>query len=178
MTQKEMDLLVPQKLREIKLRQYVLNMTELHMKPNQMARNGSRLKSFMKMYDSSVCPEDLLLLAKADHMGRYTSQETRALTEEEYKETEQILLKMLEAYRERMSLPYVSGSDLIAAGTTPSPLMGEALEYAHKLRLSGVSKEKQLQQTLAYIRKAERRAAIEEATRSNIKNTNHKRSGQ
>ncbi|MBP5181878.1 MAG: hypothetical protein J6331_02500, partial [Lentisphaeria bacterium] len=56
--------------REQKLTQYVLNMTELHMKPNMLAANGAHVKSYMTMYDRAVCREDLLLLARADHMGR------------------------------------------------------------------------------------------------------------
>ena len=142
---------------EIKLKRYVLNMTELHMMPNQMVRRGSHDKSFMKMYDRSVCPEDLLLLAKADHMGRFSNRKERELLAEDYRAKEQLLRSMLAKYRERMSLPHVTGEDLIDAGAAPSPLMGEALEYAHKLRLVGIPKEKQLQQTLAWIRVAERK---------------------
>ena len=138
-----------------KLQKYVLNMTELHMQPNQKVRSGAHKKSFMKMFDRSICPEDLLLLSKADSLGRKNPEADDLNTEMRYAETETVLQQMLSDYHERMSLPYVMGKDLIEAGIKPGPLMGEALSFAHKLRLAGVSKEHQLSQTLAFIRKSE-----------------------
>ena len=136
-----------------------MNMTELHMEPNQKVRNGSHVKSYMKMFDRSVCPEDLILLAKADHMGRIGTETDRAVLGEKYEEIESKLREMLAVYYERMSKPYVMGRDLIDAGAKPGPLFGEAFSYAHKLRLAGISKEEQLRQALAYLRKEERRLA-------------------
>ena len=54
---------------------YVLNMTEFHMQPNQLANQNSKLKSTRKLFSRSICPEDLVLLAKADALGRTTSQD-------------------------------------------------------------------------------------------------------
>ncbi|MCR1824592.1 MULTISPECIES: HD domain-containing protein [Terrisporobacter] len=56
-------------------RNYVLNMTEFHMQPNQLANQNSKLKSTRKLFSRSVCPEDLVLLAKADALGRTVSQD-------------------------------------------------------------------------------------------------------
>ena len=56
------------------LREYVLNMTEFHMQPNQLANQNSKLKSTRKLFGKSVCPEDLVLLAKADALGRTINQ--------------------------------------------------------------------------------------------------------
>ena len=137
---------------ETKLRGYVLNMVELHMKPNMMAECGSGEKSFMKLYDSSVCPEDLLLLAKADHFGRKKTEADREALAAGYAETEKTLQAMLALYRQRMAEPYLMGRDLVEAGVKPGPGFTEALAYAHKLRLAGLSKEDQLRQTLGYIR--------------------------
>ena len=53
---------------------YVLNMTEFHMQPNQLANQNSKLKSTRKLFSRSICPEDLVLLAKADALGRTVSQ--------------------------------------------------------------------------------------------------------
>ena len=139
--------------REGKLIRYVLNMTELHMEPNEKALHSTRIKPFMKMFDRSVCPEDLLLLGKADHMGRRGEGMERETFSADYRETESQLRGMLAVYHERMSRPCVMGKDLIDAGLEPGPLFGEALSYAHKLRLAGASKEEQLRQTLAYVRK-------------------------
>ena len=48
--------------------------------------------------------------------------------------------------------PYVQGRDLLEHGVEPGPLMGETLQYAHKLRLAGMTKEHQLRQSLGYYR--------------------------
>ncbi|MCD7833628.1 MAG: HD domain-containing protein [Lachnospiraceae bacterium] len=50
--------------------EYVENMVLLHMKPNRLYRDQSKVKSTNKMFGASVCPEDLLLLAEADHYGK------------------------------------------------------------------------------------------------------------
>ena len=139
---------------ETKLRGYVLNMVELHMKPNMMAECGSGEKSFMKLFDRSVCPEDLLLLAKADHFGRKKTEADRETLAAGYAETEKTLQAMLALYRRRMAEPYLMGRDLVEAGVKPGPGFTEALAYAHKLRLAGLPKEEQLRQTLGFIRQA------------------------
>lgn len=54
---------------------YVLNMVELHMQPNQLANQNSKLKSTRKLFKKSVCPQDLILLAKADAIGRLVSED-------------------------------------------------------------------------------------------------------
>ncbi|WP_343343678.1 HD domain-containing protein [Terrisporobacter petrolearius] len=56
-------------------RDYVLNMVELHMQPNQLANQNSKLKSTRKLFKKSVCPQDLILLAKADALGRSVSED-------------------------------------------------------------------------------------------------------
>lgn len=57
------------------LRNYVLNMTEFHMQPNQLANQNSKLKSTRKLFTKSICPQDLVLLAKADDLGRTVNQD-------------------------------------------------------------------------------------------------------
>ena len=141
---------------EVKLKEYVLNMTELHMEPNQKVRNHSHIRSYMKMYDRSVNPHDLILLAKADHLGRIGEGTDRNALLAEYEEIETLLNKMLLEYQDRMSRPYIMGKDLLEAGITPGPVYSKALAYAHKLRLAGVPKEEQLSQTLGMIRKEDR----------------------
>ncbi len=131
--------------RERKLRQYILNMTELHMKPNILAGAKAKVKSTNKLFDESVDPEGLILLARADYLGREERQPN--LEYEEY------LWQRLTEYRRTMAQPYVQGSDLIEAGLKPGPDFSDILSYAHKLRLAGVEKESALKQTLAYARK-------------------------
>ena len=124
---------------------YVLNMVQLHMRPNQMAEQRSAAKSMCKLFDSSVAPEDLILLAKADHCSRPDASP--------YEKTEMYLQDHLKLYRERMAQPCVMGADLIQAGFRPGKAFKDALEYAHKLRLAGVPKENALRQTVAFLKK-------------------------
>ncbi len=131
-----------------KLRQYVLNMTELHMKPNIVAGARAKIKSTNHMFDQAEDPEGLILLGRADHLGR-PDTEINA-------EYESFLWERLTIYRHTMAQPYVQGADLIAAGLKPGPQFSEVLAYAHKLRLAGVDKEGALKQTLAYARKCGR----------------------
>ena len=141
------------KTRETKLGQYVLNMTELHMKPNMLVDCRSSVKSYMRMYDRSLCPEDLLLLAKADSLGRVGPGSDRDVMCAEYAQTERQLRDMLALYYERMSRPCLMGRDLIDAGLEPGPLFAEALAGAHKLRLAGRPKEEQFKYALSLFRK-------------------------
>lgn len=133
---------------EVKLRKYVLNMVELHMKPNIMAAQKAKIKSTNKMFDASVDPEGLILFSIADHMGR------TGMTRDE--KTEAFLRERLDIFHETMEKPYVMGCDLVKAGLKPSPKFHEILEYAHKLRLARVSKENALKQALAYAEKLEK----------------------
>ena len=130
---------------ENKLRHYVLNMVELHMRPNMMASDGAGRKATTKMFDKAVCPEDLLLLAKADHFGKGNAGD--------YSTSEAFLRQRLSFFRELMLRPFVQGRDLLEAGLEPGADFNEALAYSHKMRLAGVPKAEALAQTLAYIRK-------------------------
>lgn len=133
--------------RENRLNDYVLNMAQLHMSPNMLTDQGAGTKAYMRMFDRSCEPRDLLLLAKADHLGR--------IDPPDYSETESILKNQLAIYEERMSRPYVRGRDLVESGMRPGRAFTEALIYAHKMRLAGVAKEDALSQTLAYLKKME-----------------------
>lgn len=135
---------------ERSLKKYVLNMVEMHMRPNLLISRKSGEKAYMKTFDLSCEPEDLLLLAKADFLGC-------GLGKSDYSGHERILREKYGQYRERMSLPYVTGNDLILAGIEPGTDFSEALDFAHKCRLAGVPKEESLKQTLGYIRSMRRK---------------------
>lgn len=130
---------------ETRLIEYVLNLTEYHMKPNAVAEARSSIKSTNKMFDRSVDPEGLICIAIVDHTGRIA--QGAEITYEPF------LRERLSIFREYMARPYVMGRDLIAAGLTPGGYFTEVLEYAHKLRLAGVEKEHALKQCLAHARK-------------------------
>lgn len=133
--------------RNKKLLRYVKNMVLLHMRPNMMVQRGSSQKSFNRLFDSSVAPDDLLLLARADHEGR-TGRAGSGCDE-----IESELNMRLTSYRDLMARPHVTGADLVAAGLEPGPRFGDVLEYAHKLRLAGIEKDEALRQTLGFARK-------------------------
>lgn len=128
---------------ETKLKQYVLNMTELHMQPNIMAGARSRLKSTNKLLDRAVEPFDLIQLSICDGLGKIPQRN----------DTEEFLMQRYERFVEIMAKPYVMGKDLIEAGLKPCQQFSEILAYAHKLRLAGCDKENALRQSLAYARK-------------------------
>ena len=129
---------------------YVLNLTMLHMKPNAMAAKNSSLKSMNHMFYDAVSPVDLLLLAKADAIGRGDA----CMREEYERDTEGILLAAYEDYKEILKRPFVSGKDLIKAGAKPGPAFKEVLTYVTKLRLAGVDYDTQLRQAMGQYRKA------------------------
>ena len=129
---------------ENKLTAYVLNMTELHMKPNTMARVGSAAKNTNKLFDRATDPEGLIALALADDRGRILQTPAAA--------TEDFLYERLEIFRDLMARPCVLGRDLIEAGIQPGKDFTEILSYAHKLRLAGIPKENALKQVLAFAR--------------------------
>jgi tRNA nucleotidyltransferase (CCA-adding enzyme) len=130
---------------EAALTGYVLNMAELHMKPNMMAFNKSPVKATNKMFDQAASAQDLINMSMADHPVK--SGDTPFSGDAGF------LFERLERYRETMAQPYVMGRDLIAAGLEPGENFGELLEYAHKLRLAGIDKQTALKQVLAMARK-------------------------
>ncbi len=127
--------------KETALIQYVLNLSELHMKPNVMAGASSSVKATNKLFDSAKEPVDLIHLAVCDSLGKIP----RAACED----TEAFLWERLTVFKEYMKRPYVTGQDLIRNGLTPGDSFSELLSYAHKLRLAGIPKESALKQTLA-----------------------------
>ncbi len=125
-----------------KLISYVLNLCEYHMKPNVLSSVNASVKSTNKMFDASIDPEGLIYIAKSDAFGKLAQYEPIDNTE--------FLFERLEIYKEYMKRPTVTGQDLIDAGLTPDKSFSEILDYSHKLQLSGVGKESNLKQTLAY----------------------------
>lgn len=136
---------------EKRLAKYVANMVKLHMRPGSLLNSGATDKSFNRLFDESCCPSDLCLLARADWEGS-TGGEPFATVENR-------LAGHLERFEELMARPYVTGSDLIAEGIEPGAEMGEVLKFAHKMRLSGVSKGEAIRQCLGMYRSIVKRAS-------------------
>ena len=130
---------------QAKLIEYVKNMMWLHMRPNILAGGQSRKKKTRQLFDLSVCPEDLILLSKADASGKL---------DEPYDErNEAFLRERLEDYRKVMERPMVTGKDLIQAGLKPGPQFSEWLARGRLLHFAGLEKNRALQQILAEAQK-------------------------
>jgi len=127
---------------------YVLNLTEMHMKPNMLAADCASIKKTNKMFDKAIDPDALIAIAVCDGLGKIAPRE--------YVSYDNFFESRLSIYREYMSRPYVMGRDLVEAGIAPSPRYTDYLNYAHKLRLAGITKESALKQTLSYALKMER----------------------
>lgn len=125
-----------------KLKNYVLNMTELHMEPNILANARSKIKKTNKLFDSAIEPFDLIQLAVCDGLGKLPK----------CGDTEDFLLQRYEKFREIMARPYLTEQDLVEAGLPYGESISEILSYAHKLRLAGLDKNEQLRQSIAYAR--------------------------
>lgn len=135
------------------VRAYVLNMVGLHMAPNALAAQGAGRKAYNHLFDQSVSPRDLLLLARADDLGRACERNRDA--------ADAVLWEHLRDFEELMARPFVQGKDLVAHGVEPGPMMGEVLRYAHKLRLAGLDKDDQLRQSLGFWRSLSRKRGAE-----------------
>lgn len=159
------------------IKKYIANMIPNHMRPNKIAEARSAVKKTNRMFDDAIAPSDLIYFAicdkpklpyletnKCEPNETHESHETQSnidieselyTDEEKSREQERIkfLFDRLDLYRDMMARPYVTGKDLIDREIMPGDDFGTILEYAHKLRLAGVSKDDALKQTLSYARK-------------------------
>ncbi len=129
-----------------KLIEYAKNMMWLHMRPNVLAQCRSKKKKTRQMFDLSVCPEDLILLSRADASGKLDAPYDEA--------NEAFLNERLEDYRQVMARPMVTGKDLLAAGLAPGPDFARWLDRAKQLHFAGQDKTRALRQVLGEIKKS------------------------
>ena len=139
---------------------YVKNMMWLHMRPNMLAQARSKKKKTRQLFDLSVCPEDLILLSRADASGKLDSPYDEA--------NEAFLRERLEDYREILRRPMVTGKDLIAAGLKPGPDFSRWLDRARQLHFAGQEKPRALSQVLE---EARREAGISTGNGNNPANS-------
>lgn len=130
-----------------KLIEYAKNMMWLHMRPNVLAYCRSKKKKTRQLFDLSVCPEDLILLSRADASGKLDAPYDEG--------NEAFLRERLEDYRALMARPMVTGKDLLAAGLKPGPEMGKWLERARQLHFSGLDKKRALRQVVGEAKRSE-----------------------
>lgn len=131
--------------RDERLIRYVENQVRLHMRPNMLCGAASRKIKTRLMFDESLCPNDLILLSRADASGKLDAP---------YRpENEAWLRERLEDYRRRMQLPMVTGQDLVNAGLRPGPEFAHLLSRARRLHLSGIDRPAALRQLLSEAKK-------------------------
>ena len=130
-----------------KLIDYAKNMMWLHMRPNMLAAARSKKKKTRQMFDLSVCPEDLILLSRADASGKLDAPYDEGL--------EAFLRERLEDYRRVMARPMVTGRDLVAAGFRPGPEFKALLTRARALHFAGIENPPALRQLLAEARRGD-----------------------
>ncbi len=145
--------------RHVRLIEYVKNMMWLHMRPNAMAMNRSRKKKTRQLFDMSVCPEDLILLSRADASGKLDKPYNVS--------NEAFLRERLDDYRRVMARPMVTGQDLINAGLQPGPDFSRWLDRARQLHFSGLEHRRALAQVLA-----EARQTLKKESGKNLKMNN------
>lgn len=133
---------------QTKLIEYAKNMTWLHMRPNVLAQCRSKKKKTRALFDLSVCPEDLILLSRADASGKLDKPYDPA--------NEAFLRERLADYRQVMARPMVTGKDLLAAGLAPGPDFARWLSRAKQLHFAGQEKGRALRQVLAEARRGTR----------------------
>ncbi len=115
---------------------YVKNMTLLHMRPNMMAQARSKKLKTRRLFDESACPEDLILLSRADASGKLDGPYRM--------EHWTFLRERLADYYDCAARPMVTGADLVEAGYKPGKRMGEMLKRARDLHFSGHEKKRAL----------------------------------
>ena len=130
-----------------KLIEYAKNMMWLHMRPNVLAHCRSKKKKTRQLFDLSVCPEDLILLSRADASGKLDAPYDEG--------NEAFLRERLEDYRALMARPMVTGKDLLAAGFKPGPEMGKWLERARQLQFAGLDQKRALRQVVGEAKRSE-----------------------
>lgn len=122
------------------LAEHVRNHTYLHMRPNMLYGAKSRKKKTRQLFDLSVCPEDLILLSRADASGK---------TDAPYDENAETWLnERLADYRARASAFSITESDLAALGITDRGDLEARMNRARQLHFAGLNKLRVLKQIM------------------------------
>ena len=120
---------------------YCENMCALHMRAHICFYHQSRRGRTNLLFDESVCPHDLVLLAVSDSRGKGG----RSLKSDE---EEHFLLERLAFYEKTVSMPMPSGKMLLERGMKPEKRMADALKEARRLVLCGAGLEDALSQAV------------------------------
>jgi len=125
----------------------LLPLIEHHLKPSQFYAQGAKAAAIRRLA-TKVNIEELVLVAKADFLGRTTDQ---ALTGK-YEAGDWLLEKARVLHVQEKALDnFLHGRDLIALGLKPSPQFKTILDEVYELQIDGkiISKE----EALVYVQK-------------------------
>ena len=120
---------------------YCENMCRLHMRAHVCHYRQAETGETNLLFDESVCPNDLALLAVCDTMGK-GSASGGAAGEEAF------LTGRVRVYEETAARGLPDGSMLLAAGMKPGPQLAEALAAARRRALTGETAEEAVQNVL------------------------------
>ncbi|KYJ86599.1 CCA tRNA nucleotidyltransferase [Sulfurovum riftiae] len=125
----------------------ILPLIEHHLKPLQFYKQGAKASAIRRLA-TKVNIEELVLVAKADFLGRTTEEAKSAV----FKAGEWLLEKAKTLKVEKKPLEcLVRGKDLIALGLKPSPEFKTILNEVYELQMEGTLETKE--EALAYVKK-------------------------
>lgn len=117
----------------------ILPLVEHHLKPSQFYQ-GKAKKSAFRRLATKVNIEELVVVAKADFLGRTTKESLEGV----YHAGAWMLARAKDLKVAQKPLePLVQGRDLIALGFEPSPKFKEILELVYEKQLEGYLESKQ-----------------------------------
>ena len=120
---------------------YCENMCRLHMRAHVCYYRQAETGETNRLFDESVCPNDLALLAVCDTLGK-GSASGGAAGEEAF------LTGRVRVYEETAARGLPDGGMLLAAGMEPGPQLAEALAAARRRALTGETAEEAVQNVL------------------------------
>jgi tRNA nucleotidyltransferase (CCA-adding enzyme) len=126
----------------------ILPLVEHHLKPSQFYTQGAKAAAIRRL-SLKVNIEELVVVAKADFLGRTTAEALRGI----YEAGEWLLERAEQLHvKHRAPEPLLQGRDLIMLGLEPSPLFKTILDEVYALQLDGEVKTKE--EALAYVKKS------------------------
>ncbi len=124
----------------------ILPFVEHHLKPSQLYQAKAKDAAIRRLA-TKVNIEELVLVAKADFLGRTTKEALAGV----YHAGEWLLERAKELQVSSKALkPLLQGRDLISVGMTPSPKFKEVLDEVYTLQLEGNLQSKE--EALEYVR--------------------------
>ncbi|SHO81127.1 tRNA nucleotidyltransferase [hydrothermal vent metagenome] len=122
----------------------IVPLVEHHLKPSIYFRNSAKNSTIRKLA-TKVNIEELIVVAKADFLGRRTKEAREGV----YKAGIWLLAKAKELEVDKEPLkPLIQGRDLILLGVEPSPQFRVILDKIYQMQLDGIvdSREKALEE--------------------------------